>query len=199
VDDGLLRTGDGLVGAGDQVLARLRQDLDRDVIRDDVLLDELADEVEVGLTRRGEADFDLLVPHADEQLEHDALALGRHGVDEGLVAVAEVDGAPAGRLGDAGIGPGAVGQVDGDLLVEGPVLVDRHRGRALGVLHDGASSLRQDVRANTSAATRKALALGLVAAAKKKQTAERHVVMLAGKPRAFRRLRRCVPARHWSV
>ncbi|WP_301111411.1 hypothetical protein, partial [Microbacterium sp.] len=61
-------------------------------------------------------------------------------------------------------------------------------GRALSVLHDGASSLRQDERANTSAATRKALALGLVAAAKKKQTAERHVVMLAGMVQRFRRV-----------
>ena len=35
----------------------------------------LADEVEVGLAGRGEADLDLLEPHLDEGVEHPALAL----------------------------------------------------------------------------------------------------------------------------
>ena len=59
------------------------------------VVDEAAHEVEVGLARRREPDLDLLVAHAHEQVEHDALALGAHRVDEGLVAVAQVDGAPA--------------------------------------------------------------------------------------------------------
>ena len=63
-----------------------------------VLFDEAAHEVEVGLAGRREADLDLLVAHAHEQVEHDALALGAHRVDERLVAVAQVDGAPARRL-----------------------------------------------------------------------------------------------------
>ena len=95
VHDRLLGAADRLVGAVDEVLARLRQHLDGDVIRDQVLLDELPHEVEVGLARRREADLDLLVAHPHEQVEHDALALGAHRVDERLVAVAEVDGAPA--------------------------------------------------------------------------------------------------------
>jgi hypothetical protein len=137
VHDGLLGPGDRLVRALDQVLASLGQHLDGDVLRDQVLVDELTDEVEVGLARRREPDLDLLVPHADEQLEHDALALRGHRVDESLVAVAQVDRAPAGSLGDALGRPRAIGDVDSDLLVERPVLVDRHRGRALGVVHDG--------------------------------------------------------------
>src|SRR5690606_14595333 len=174
VHDGLLGTRDGLVGALDQVLARLGQHLDGDVVGNEVFFDELTHEVEVRLARRREPDLDLLVAHADEQLEHDALALGRHRVDEGLVSVSQVYRAPAGRLSDAGRGPGAIGEIDGDLLVERPVLVDRHRRRALGVMHGGLLLFVRNGRASTSAATRKALAGGLVAAAKKKQTAEKH-------------------------
>ena len=61
-------------GPLDQRLAGLGQHLDRDVVRDQVLLDELADEVEVGLGRRREADLDLLVAHAHQQVEHPQLA-----------------------------------------------------------------------------------------------------------------------------
>src|SRR5690606_3897643 len=95
-------------------------------------------EVEVGLARGGEADLDLLVAHAHQQVEHAHLALGVHGVDERLVAVAQVDRAPAGGAGDATGGPGAVGQVHADLLVEGEVPVGRHAGGLLGRVAAGA-------------------------------------------------------------
>src|SRR5581483_10415261 len=49
----------------------------------------------------------------DEQLEHPALSLAVHRVDERLVAVAEVDAAPLRRRRDDGVRPGAVGEVDG--------------------------------------------------------------------------------------
>lgn len=135
VHDGLLRAVDRLVRAVDEVLARLGQDLDRDVVGDRALVDQRPDEVEVGLRGTGEPDLDLLVAHPDEQVEHRPLAFGVHRVDECLVAVTQVDGAPAGRTVDLLRGPGAVGQVDGDLLGEGDVLVDRHPGGALRVLH----------------------------------------------------------------
>ena len=62
----------------------------------EVLVDELADEVEVGLGGRREADLDLLEAHLHQDLEHPQLAGGVHRVDQSLVAVAEIDAAPAG-------------------------------------------------------------------------------------------------------
>ena len=135
VHDGLLGAAQRLVGPLDQVVAGLGQHLDGDVIGDQVVPDELADEVEVGLAGRGEPDLDLLVAHGHEQVEHPALALRAHRVDQRLVAVAQVDGAPARGLRHRLVRPGAVGQVDDDLLVEGDVLADRHPGRLLGVVH----------------------------------------------------------------
>ena len=131
VDDRLLGPGDALVGPLDQFLAALHQHLDRHVVGDQVLLDQLADEVEVGLAGRGEADLDLLEAHLHQGLEHAHLALGVHRVDQRLVAVAQVDAAPQGCLVDRLVRPGAVGEVDRPPRL---VLLERHllRGGGLG-------------------------------------------------------------------
>ena len=84
-----------LVGAADQVLAALGEHLDGHVVGNEVVLDDVADEVEVGLGRRGETHLDLLEPHRDQLDEHGVLALQIHRVDQGLVAVAQVHAAPA--------------------------------------------------------------------------------------------------------
>jgi hypothetical protein len=124
----------GLEGPFDQLRAALGQHLDGDVVGDRVLLDDLADEVEVGLAGRGEPDLDLLVAHPDQQVEHPQLAGRAHRVDQRLVAVAQIDRAPQRGVLDHGVGPGAVGQPDlFHLIGEGPVAVYRHRGPALGV------------------------------------------------------------------
>jgi hypothetical protein len=125
VDDGLLGAGDGLVGALDQLLAALGEHLDGDVVGDQVVVDQLAAEVEVGLAGRRETDLDLLEAHLDERVEHAPLALRVHRVDEGLVAVTQVDAAPQrGGLVHL-VGPGAVVEHDRHealVLVEGHLL-----------------------------------------------------------------------------
>src|SRR4249920_447028 len=88
VDDRPPSTMQRLEGALDEVVASLRQHLDADVIRNHVALDELADEVEVGLARGREPDLDLLVAKTAEELEDPPLARRRHRVDQRLVPVA---------------------------------------------------------------------------------------------------------------
>ena len=104
---GLLRADQALEGPLDEVLAALAEDLDGDARRGCALLDQLAREVELDLARRGKADLDLLEAHAEEEVEVLELLVDAHGLDEGLVAVAEVDRAPDGRPFDAPVGPGA--------------------------------------------------------------------------------------------
>ena len=123
VDDRPLRARDALEGAGDELGTGLGEDLDGHVVRDRVVLDEVAAEVEVGLRGGGEAHFDLLEAHLHEGLEHPLLAFVVHRVDERLVAVAKVDAAPDGRAGDDPPRPPAVRQVDGR---ERAVLLDGH-------------------------------------------------------------------------
>ena len=94
VDDRAPRTVDRLVGALDQLGPGLRQHRDRDVVRDQVLVDERAHEVEVRLRGGREADLDLLDPERDQEVEEPPLATGVHRVDERLVPVAEVGRAP---------------------------------------------------------------------------------------------------------
>ena len=48
----------------------------------------------------GKADLDLLEAQPDEEVEHAPLALRTHRLDQGLVAVPEIDAAPDRRGGD---------------------------------------------------------------------------------------------------
>jgi hypothetical protein len=124
MDDRAPAAAAGVEGALDLLRTALRQHLDGDVIRDHLLFDELAHEVEIGLRRRRESDLDLLEAHVAEQLEHARLAVGIHRLDERLIAVAQIDGAPDRRFGDDLGGPLSVGQRDG---LEGNVLFARGR------------------------------------------------------------------------
>ena len=122
---------DRLVGALDQLRPRLREHRDGRVGRDQLVLDQPADELEVGLRGRREADLDLLHAESDEEVEHLLLARGIHRLDEGLVAVAQVGRAPDGCAVDDPVGPAAVGQVDRFI---GAVFVERHRHGFRGLL-----------------------------------------------------------------
>ena len=114
MQDGLLGALQALHRPLDQVLAAGRQDLQPDVVGDHARgVDELLCEVEVGVSRCREGDFDLFVAELGEHFEVGPLLVAVHGVDEGLVAIAEISGQPAGRLLDGFVGPLAVGEVDG--------------------------------------------------------------------------------------
>ncbi|MCY1230757.1 hypothetical protein D9M72_431830 [compost metagenome] len=135
VHDGLLGTDQGLVGPLDQVLTGLRQHLDGDVVRNVVAFNQLTDKIEVSLRGGGKAHLDFLVTHADQQVEHLHLAGRAHGVDQGLVAVPEVNGAPARGLRNDFVRPRPVRQFNGDLVLERHVAVDGHSGGLLCVSH----------------------------------------------------------------
>lgn len=98
--------------ATDQVFACLYEDLDGDIVRNHIVLNDFANKVEVGLRGGWEADFDFLVTHVDQQVKHAALTLRAHWVDECLVAIAKVYCAPLWRLSDAFLRPSAVGEID---------------------------------------------------------------------------------------
>ena len=133
-----LRARDGFEGAADQFLARLGQDLDRHVVGDQVLVDDLADEGEIRIGRGGEADLDLLEAHVAERLEHAELALRSHRLDQRLVAVAKIDGTPGRAFGD-GLGrPLPVRQID---LRERLVFLHGHESHGLNSCLSSAASL----------------------------------------------------------
>ncbi len=81
MQDGIRRAVEALDRAVDQMLARLRQHLDGDIIRHMAALDQLAKEIVVGLGCRGESDLDLLEAHIDQKLEHPHLAGAVHRLD----------------------------------------------------------------------------------------------------------------------
>ena len=92
--DGPLRAVDRLVRALDQLGPGLGQHRDRHVVGDQLLVDECADEIEVRLRRRREADLDLLDAERDEKVEEPPFPAGIHRVHERLVPVAKIGRAP---------------------------------------------------------------------------------------------------------
>src|SRR5262249_50704804 len=123
VHDGPGGTLERLIRALDQLLTALREHLDGHVLGDEILLDQQAHEVIVGLAGRWKTDFNLLEPYLHKDLKHAPLALDIHGVDERLVAITQVHRAPQRRLLEAAIGPGAVVQHERDPRL---VLLERH-------------------------------------------------------------------------
>ena len=119
MEDDVFGARHGLEGPLDQVGPGLDQHLDGHVVGDVTALDEGAEELELRLGSGGKAHLDLL--HADvyQGVEEFQLFFHVHGVDEGLIAVPQVHGAPDGRSGNLLVGPGPALHLDGN---EGDVL-----------------------------------------------------------------------------
>ena len=98
MNDGVFRTAQSLKGLGNDMLSRLRQNLNGDVVGDHIVFDQRAAEFVFRLARRGETDLDLLEADLDEKLEEFELFLKAHRDDERLIAVAQVHAAPNRRL-----------------------------------------------------------------------------------------------------
>src|SRR5437588_105392 len=124
MDDRRARARDRLERPLDQLWARLREHRDRDAVGDELLIEERAHEVEVGLRRGGEADLDLRKAELEQQREEPALAVRVHGIDERLVAVAQVGRAPDRRGCEDDVRPRSIGKIDGRVR---RVFVEGHR------------------------------------------------------------------------
>jgi hypothetical protein len=112
VHDGALDAAQRLESSLDELATGLRQDLHGHVVGNQLLVDEPAREVVLGLRGGRKADLDLLESEVDEQREHLELLRDRHRLDERLVAVAKIDGAPVRRALDRAVGPLAIGERD---------------------------------------------------------------------------------------
>ena len=117
----------GFHGALDELLPRLAQHLNGDVRRNAALVDDAANEVEVRLRGGRETHFDLLEADVEQQVPHAELLADVHRVDQGLVAIPQINAAPARRRGEHRVGPSAVLERN---RREGAVLAVRHGGDA---------------------------------------------------------------------
>ena len=113
VNNGLVHALQAFVGALEQLLAALHQNLNGHVVGDEIFFDELAYEIEVGLACGREAHLNLFESHLHQRVEHAPLAIWIHWINQRLVAVAEVDTAPQRGFGHAHVGPRAVGEHQG--------------------------------------------------------------------------------------
>ena len=105
MQDGALGALQCLKGLLDQLGACLGEYLQGNVVGYPVVLYQVPDELVIVAGGGGEAHLDLLEADID-QLVVEAGFLGRgHGLDQRLVAVAQIDAAPARGSSDLGVGP----------------------------------------------------------------------------------------------
>lgn len=76
----------------------LGQDLDGDVVRDQIVIDQVAQEFEFRFRCGREADFDFLKAHGDQDLVKFDFFFQIHRDDKGLISVAQIDATPDRRL-----------------------------------------------------------------------------------------------------
>ena len=132
MDHGPLGPAQGLVRASNQMLPGLGKHHDGHIVGNQLTLYQEADEVIISLGGRGESHLDLLEAHGKQEVPETQLPFGVHRVHQGLVTVAQVDGAPAGRPLQGLLGPGPLWIIEGNLLVIGHVLGVRHGAGLLG-------------------------------------------------------------------
>ena len=135
MEDNVLGSVYGLKGLADQMLSGLDQHLDGHVVGDVAALNEGADKLIFGLGGGGEAHLDLFHTDIHQRVEQLQLLLHVHGINEGLVAVPQVHGAPDGGRLQFLVGPGALFHFQRD---EGDVLF-------LCGFHNSSSSLGQGI------------------------------------------------------
>ena len=111
VHDHAARAGHAAHRGGNEVLTQLGDDHGCDVMRNQLGIDEVTHDVEVGLRSGGKANFDFLEADGDQLLEQPQLALAVHGLEQRLIAVAQIGRQPHGRLHQCTARPLAVGQV----------------------------------------------------------------------------------------
>ena len=70
MDDCFLRASDGLVGAFNQVIACLCQNLNGHIFGNVAAFNKFTNEIEIGLAGTRKANLNFLVAHTNEQLEH---------------------------------------------------------------------------------------------------------------------------------
>ena len=126
VHDGALGTLQALVSLANQVLASLRQHHDRNVVRNKLTLNQHTNEIVIGFGSRRETNLDLLEAQRHQQIPETQLALGIHRVDEGLVAVAKIDGTPTRCTLQSLARPRTLRVIKRHLLIVCDVLVVRH-------------------------------------------------------------------------
>lgn len=113
MNDRLARPLQRFEGAGNQILARLGEHLNRYVIGNPIVLDQGAHEVEFGLGRRRKSDLDFLEPGGEQHVVEAQLAFDIHRIGKRLIAVTQIGGQPAGRFREPVGRPFAILQVNG--------------------------------------------------------------------------------------
>ena len=112
MQDRVFGTLERIKGLVDEMLPRLCQHLNGDIIGDMVTFDKFSAEIEISIGSRRKADLDLSETHLHKHAEHRHFAGAVHGLNQGLIAVAQINTAPDRCFGDGVARPGTIRQID---------------------------------------------------------------------------------------
>ena len=122
MNDGPFRTFERFEGAANQGLPGLRENLNRHIVWHQSVINEAAHKIKLYLRRRRKTDFNFLETNLYQRLEHFDLARNVHRLNQGLIAIAQVNAAPHWRLRQHRVRPGTVTEMQGG---KGPVFPRR--------------------------------------------------------------------------
>ena len=106
-----------------QLPTGLAQHLNRHIRRNQIFLYDQSDKIKICLGGSRKPHLDLFESQLQQQVIDFELFVGRHGLDQRLIAVAQINTAPTRRLSDHLVRPGPVGKLNG---LERFVFVERH-------------------------------------------------------------------------
>ena len=98
--DGAPHPAQRFIRAGDEFGTRLGEHLDDHIVGNQFLLDQFTDKIEIGLRGGRKPHLDFLEADFYQHVEHAAFSARVHGLDQRLVAVAQIHAAPRGRCGN---------------------------------------------------------------------------------------------------
>ena len=90
------------------MLARLAQNLNRNVVGNSIVFDETAHKIEFSFGRTRKADFDFFESDFHKQVEKRELLLDAHWIHQGLVSISQIHGTPNRRVRDLRVRPFSV-------------------------------------------------------------------------------------------
>ena len=112
MDNRLVDAAQSFVGTFYDVLARLGQNLDGDILRNELVVNQIPGEFKFRIGGSWKANFDGLETKVNQVLEKAQLLVEVHGDFQSLVAITQVKTAPDGCFGQGLVWPLAVWQVD---------------------------------------------------------------------------------------
>ena len=110
--DHVTRAAQTFIGALDELGTTLHEHLNGHALGNQILFDQLPHKIIIRLTCSRKTDFNFAEAHLDDRVEHPSLAHGVHGIDQSLIAIAQIYRTPKRRLLRPAVRPCSIREIE---------------------------------------------------------------------------------------